>query len=123
MELKFTASTWPELLEQLRTMITEAAAQPPKQTKPAKVSAPTGSTQEAAATAPDSSPEPEALADPETSAYTLEQVRAKGLDAARAHGQPAVKAILTELGAANMGSLKTAQFAAFMAALEGLNGA
>lgn len=57
---------------------------------------------------------------PATAAYKLEEIRAKGLTAARAHGQPAVKAILDELGATSMTSLALEQYAVFVEKLEGL---
>lgn len=57
---------------------------------------------------------------PAKATYTLEQVRAKGLAAARTHGQPAVKAILEAFGAANMTNLMADQYGAFVERLEGL---
>lgn len=54
--------------------------------------------------------------------YTLEQIRARGTEAARTHGTPAVKAILNELGAKGMGTLDKAKYPAFMAKLDALEG-
>jgi len=50
----------------------------------------------------------------------LEDIRAKGIEAAKKYGQPAVKAILKELGAANMTALPEDKRAAFLTKLEGL---
>lgn len=58
-----------------------------------------------------------------TDTYRLEEIRAKGLAAARTHGQPAVKALLEEFGAANMTNLAPEQYAAFVERLEGLGNA
>lgn len=49
-----------------------------------------------------------------------EDIRAKGIEAAKKHGQPAVKAILKELGAENMTALPEDKRAVFLAKLEGL---
>lgn len=56
-----------------------------------------------------------------TTTYTLEEVRAKGLTAARQHGQKAVKAILDAMEVENMGGLKEGQFDLFVQKLEGLS--
>lgn len=53
-------------------------------------------------------------------APSLEDIRAKGIEAAKKYGQPAIKAILKEFGAANMTTLPEDKRAAFMAKLEGL---
>lgn len=53
-------------------------------------------------------------------APSLEDIRAKGIEAAKKHGQPAVKAILKELGAENMTALPEDKRAVFLAKLEGL---
>lgn len=53
--------------------------------------------------------------------YTLEQIRTRGTEAARTHGTPAVKAILTELGAKGMGTLDKSQYSAFVAKLDALD--
>lgn len=54
--------------------------------------------------------------------YTLEQIRARGTKAAQTHGTPAVKAILTELGAKGMGTLDKSKYPAFVAKLDALEG-
>lgn len=56
-----------------------------------------------------------------TPTYTLEQIRARGTEAARIHGTPAVKAVLTELGAKGMGTLDKSKYPAFMAKLDELD--
>ena len=56
----------------------------------------------------------------DTPTYTIEQIRARGTEAARIHGTPAVKAILTELGAKGMGTLEKSKYPAFMAKLNAL---
>lgn len=56
----------------------------------------------------------------DTPTYTIEQIRARGTEAARIHGTPAVKAILTELGAKGMGTLEKSKYPAFMAKLDAL---
>lgn len=53
--------------------------------------------------------------------YTLEQIRTRGTEAARTHGTPAVKAILTELGAKGMGTLDKSKYSAFVAKLDALD--
>lgn len=53
--------------------------------------------------------------------YTLEQIRTRGTEAARTHGTPAVKAILTELGAKGMGTLDKSQYSTFVAKLDALD--
>lgn len=65
--------------------------------------------------------EPEPAGD-DAPTYTLEQIRARGTEAARTHGTPAVKAILTELGAKGMGTLDKSKYSAFMAKLDALEG-
>lgn len=77
--------------------------------------------------APNSEPEGAAEAGGETGeddtpTYTLEQIRARGTETARTHGTPAVKAILTELGAKGMGTLDKSKYSAFMAKLNALDG-
>lgn len=51
---------------------------------------------------------------------TAEQVRAKGIEAARKYGNPAVKAVLAELGVTGIGALTEAQRLIFLAGLERL---
>lgn len=77
--------------------------------------------------APKSEPEGTAEAgggagEDDTPTYTLEQIRARGTEAARVHGTPAVKAVLTELGAKGMGTLDKSKYPAFMAKLDALDG-
>lgn len=62
----------------------------------------------------------ETKAKPTEKAPTLDAVRAAGIEAARKHGNAAVKDILTSLGVANMTALPEADRAAFLEALEGL---
>ena len=76
--------------------------------------------------APKSEPEGAAEAgggagEDDTPTYTLEQIRARGTEAARVHGTPAVKAVLTELGAKGMGTLDKSKYSAFMAKLDELD--
>lgn len=59
-------------------------------------------------------------AQPAEKAPTLETVRAAGIEAARKHGNAAVKEILTSLGVANMTALPETDRTAFLEALEGL---
>lgn len=76
---------------------------------------------ENAAPAPNPKPESAHAPTPTTSkAPSLEDIRAKGIEAAKKHGQPAIKAILKELGAANMTALSEDKRAEFLAKLEGL---
>lgn len=56
----------------------------------------------------------------DTPTYTPKQIRARGIEASRIHGTPAVKAILTELGAKGMGTLEKSKYPAFMAKLDAL---
>ena len=53
--------------------------------------------------------------------YTLGQIRARGTEAARTHGTPAVKAILTELEAKGMGTLDKSKYSTFVAKLDALD--
>ena len=53
-------------------------------------------------------------------APSLEDIRAKGIEAAKKYGQPAIKAILKELGAGNMTNLPEDKRAVFLEKLEGL---
>lgn len=71
---------------------------------------------------PDPVPESEAQGEPAPT-YTIEQIREKGTAAARAHGNPAVKAILKELGVPGMTALKKEQYPAFLEKLAALDGA
>jgi len=51
---------------------------------------------------------------------TVEQVRAKGIEASRKYGKEAVVAILQKFGASGMSAIAEKDRAAFLAALEGL---
>lgn len=84
---------------------------------------PTAAPSENAAPAPAPASKPEDTPAPAPSggkAPSLEDIRAKGIEAAKKHGQPAVKAILKELGAENMTALPEDKRAVFLAKLEGL---
>ncbi len=68
-------------------------------------------------------PAPEKPKEPEPApgkAPSLEDIRAKGIEAAKKYGQPAIKAILKELGAENMTNLPEDKRAVFLEKLEGL---
>ena len=54
-------------------------------------------------------------------ALTLEEIRAAGVAAAKAHGKPAVQAILKNLGAPGMTALDPGQYREFMRKLGELN--
>lgn len=84
---------------------------------------------------PASEPEPEAPAgdwepgggasveepEPEPEALTLEEIRAAGVAAAKAHGKPVVQAILKGLGVPGMTALTPDQYPEFMRKLGELN--
>ena len=75
--------------------------------------------------APVQEPKPEDAPAPAPSggkAPSLEDIRAKGIEAAKKYGQPAIKAILKELGAENMTALPADKRAEFLMKLEGLGG-
>lgn len=129
-EIKITGTTPQELFDQLTALaggvsaqIAEAApAKPKKNVK--KTEAPA---QEPTPAEPDEVDGDETEEQPamgpsgsEVPAHTFVGIRAKGIEAAGKYGQPAVKAILTELGAKGMSELKESQFAAFVEKLEGL---
>ncbi len=67
-------------------------------------------------------PEPKPKKEDQREPPTLEEVRAKGLDAARKHGQPAIKAILEGFGVTSMSNLAADDRAAFLAKLAELEG-
>ena len=54
-------------------------------------------------------------------ALTLDEIRAAGVAAAKAHGKPAVQAILKDLGAPGMTALDPGQYREFMRKLGELN--
>lgn len=80
-------------------------------------------TEEAAPPAPAPAPE-EAPAPKPTTGKTpsLEDIRAKGIEAAKKYGQAAVKVILKEFNAENMTALPEDKRAEFLVKLEGLGG-
>lgn len=65
--------------------------------------------------------EPEPEPEPEPEALTLEEIRAAGVAAAKAHGKPAVQAILKSLGVPGMTALTPDQYPEFMRKLGELN--
>lgn len=69
--------------------------------------------------APKEAPAPTSATD---KAPSLEDIRAKGIEAAKKYGQAAVKAILKEFNAANMTTLPEDKRAEFLVKLEGLGG-
>lgn len=86
---------------------------------------PTAAPSENAAHAPAPAPEPKPESAPAPAPTTgkvpsLKDIRAKGIEAAKKHGQPAIKAILKELGAENMTNLPEDKRALFLEKLEGL---
>lgn len=58
---------------------------------------------------------------PAGTTLTLEEIRAAGVAAAKAHGKPAVQAILKDLGAPGMTALDPDQYIEFMRKLGELN--
>lgn len=68
----------------------------------------------------DPAPEPEPQPEKQPKPPKLEEVRAKGLEAAKKHGQPAVKAILESFKVPSMTALAESDRAAFLEALEAL---
>lgn len=80
------------------------------------------------APAPTAAPGPAGGADGQTAAPgdkpepvpTVEQVRAKGIEASRKYGKEAVVAILQKFGASGMSAIAEKDRAAFLTALEGL---
>lgn len=79
--------------------------------------------EKAAAPAPEPAPKETPEPAPTTGkAPSLEDIRAKGIEAAKKYGQAAVKAILKEFDAANMTTLPEDKRAEFLAKLEGLGG-
>lgn len=73
-----------------------------------------------AAPAPEKPQEPPAPKPATGKAPSLEDIRAKGIEAAKKYGQPAIKAILKEFGAENMTALPEDKRAEFLVKLEGL---
>lgn len=79
------------------------------------------------ATAPAPAPAPAPKEDPAPKPATgkapsLEDIRAKGIEAAKKYGQAAVKTILKEFNAENMTTLPEDKRAEFLVKLEGLGG-
>lgn len=58
---------------------------------------------------------------PAGTTLTLEEIRAAGVAAAKAHGKPAVQAILKDLGVPGMTALDPSQYMEFMRKLRELN--
>lgn len=76
-------------------------------------------------TAPDPAPTPKEDPAPKPATGkvpSLENIRAKGIEAAKKYGQAAVKAILKEFNAENMTTLPEDKRAEFLVKLEGLGG-
>ena len=82
--------------------------------------APTEKAANPPAPAPDKPQEAPAPKPATSKVPSLEDIRAKGIEAAKKHGQPAIKAILKELGAENMTNLPEDKRAVFLEKLEGL---
>lgn len=81
--------------------------------------------EEAAPPAPAPAPAPEEASAPKPTTGkppSLEDIRAKGIEAAKKYGQAAVKAILKEFNAENMTALPEDKRAEFLVKLEGLGG-
>ena len=102
-------------------------ATPPPPAAPADPSGPvageTGPSAAPTEAADPPAPAPEKPKEPEPApgkAPSLEDIRAKGIEAAKKYGQPAIKAILKELGAENMTNLPEDKRAVFLEKLEGL---
>ena len=76
--------------------------------------------EEAAPPAPAPIPEESPAPKSATSKAPSLDIRAKGIEAAKKHGQPAIKAILKELGAENMTNLPEDKRVLFLEKLEGL---
>ena len=85
-----------------------------------QTAAPSEGTTTAPAPAPEAPKEDPAPKPTTGKAPSLEAIRAKGIEAAKKYGQPAIKAILKELGAENMTALPEDKRAEFLAKLEGL---
>ncbi len=84
---------------------------------------PTAAPSEGATTAPAQAPEEPPAPKPTTGKPpSLEDIRAKGIEAAKKYGQAAVKAILKEFNAENMTALPEDKRAEFLVNLEGLGG-
>ena len=66
---------------------------------------------------PEESPAPKSAT---SKAPSLEDIRAKGIEASKKHGQPSIKSILKELGAENMTNLPEDKRVLFLEKLEGL---
>lgn len=142
-EIKFSGATPHEVQQQIldfatpyieKAVITAAEPEAPKKPRkqPKTVDAPQPEPEQTAAEPEEAGtwepgggeavehPAEEHPAEEPAVTYTFVDVRAKGIEAAGKYGQPAVKEILTELGAKGMSALKEDQFAAFIEKLEGL---
>lgn len=138
-EIKIAGNSAAEALADLAELaklvgLTEAPTPTKKQGKP---EAPSGSVRERPPLSEVPAPEPESEApagdwepgggapveepELEPEALTLEEIRAAGVAAAKAHGKPAVQAILRSLGAPGMTALTPDQYPEFMRKLGELN--
>lgn len=134
-EIKIAGNSAAEALADLAELaklvgLTEAPAK-----KRCTMEPPAGSVRERPHLSEVSEPEPEAPAGdwepgggasleepiPAGPALTLEEIRAAGVAAAKAHGKPAVQAILKGLGAPGMTALTPDQYPEFMRKLGELN--
>lgn len=127
-EIRITGETPQDALAQITALVRSASpeieAQPaaPKPEKPVKTAEPeppVTATVEEPQTEENTTPPPPAVPTKATT-YALEDVRAKGRAAARAHGQPAIKALLGEFGVGSISNMAPEQYAAFIERLEGL---
>ena len=138
-EIKIAGNSAAEALADLAELaklvgLTEAPAPTKKQGKPEP---PSESVRERPPLSEEPAPEPEPEApagdwepgggasveepEPEPEALTLEEIRAAGVAAAKAHGKPAVQAILKSLGVPGMTALTPDQYPEFMRKLGELN--
>ena len=86
---------------------------------------PTAAPSEGTTAAPAQAPAPEEAPAPKPTTGkppSLEDIRAKGIEAAKKYGQAAVKAILKEFNSENMTALPEDKRAEFLVKLEGLGG-
>ena len=115
-----------ELEEKLKVYPKEGAAPDPAPADPpGPVAGETGPTAAPSEKAEDPAPAPKPEDSPAPAsgggkAPSLEDIRAKGIEAAKKYGQPAIKAILKELGAENMTALPEDKRATFLTKLESL---
>lgn len=134
-EIKIAGDTADDVLAELAKLAEAAGLTAAPATEiPAPTAAPTPATVEpepemepgtpdpAPAVPEDDEPAPEPEGEePPAKPLTLEEVRKAGVEAARAHGKPAVHAILKELDAPGMTALSPEQYPEFMRKLGELN--